>query len=138
MANPVSNPYLETEVLNAHPVKLVQMLYRGAIDAVVAARRYVVERKIRERSDSITRAMEIINQLMFTLDHAAGGEISRNLGGLYAYLQSRLLEANAQQTEPPLAEVETLLSTLLEGWCSALPSLTDGSSPEHEPVDCTY
>ncbi len=139
MANPLYRHYLEADVLNADPLKLVLMLYRGAIDAVVAARRHVVEKNIRERSDAITRAMEIINQLMFSLDHAAGGDISRNLGGLYAYMQSRLIEANSQQTEPPLAEVEKLLSTLLEGWytAAARPS-TDAASPEHEPVSCTY
>ncbi len=109
MANPLSDRYLEAEVLNADPLKLVQMLYRGAIDAVAAARRHVVEKNIRERSRSITRAMEIINQLMFSLDHAVGGDLSHKLGGLYAYMQSRLLEANSQQTESPLAEVEKLL-----------------------------
>ena len=85
----MANPYFEAEVLHADPLKLVQMLYRGAIDAVAAARRHVVEGNIRERSRSITRAMEIVNQLMFSLDHTAGGEISRNLSGLYAYIQSR-------------------------------------------------
>ncbi|MEI9812216.1 MAG: flagellar protein FliS [Acidobacteriota bacterium] len=30
--------YLESEVLNADPVKLVSLLYRGALDAIAAAR----------------------------------------------------------------------------------------------------
>ena len=33
--------YLETEVYSADPVKLVCMLYRGAIEATGAARRYL-------------------------------------------------------------------------------------------------
>jgi flagellar protein FliS len=139
MANPVYNPYLETEVLHAEPLKLVQMLYRAAIDAVAEARRYVIAGNIGERSREISRAMGIINQLMFSLDHAAGGEISRNLGSLYSYMQSRLLAANAQQTEPPLAEVEKLLTTLSEGWCdAAVRSSPDTASPENEPVRSTY
>lgn len=139
MANPLSDRYLEAEVLNADPLKLVQMLYRGAIDAVAAARRHVVEKNIRERSRSITRAMEIINQLMFSLDHAVGGDLSHKLGGLYAYMQSRLLEANSQQTESPLAEVEKLLSTLLEGWCgAAIATAPAASESASEPISCTY
>jgi flagellar protein FliS len=131
----MANPYLEAEVLHADPLKLVQMLYRGAIDAVAAARRHVAEGNIRDRSRAITRAMEIVNQLMFSLDHTAGGEISRNLGGLYAYIQSRLLEANSRQNETPLAEVEELLSTLLEGWSDAASRVsTSAGSPEHEAV----
>jgi flagellar protein FliS len=139
MANPAFNPYLEMEVLEAEPLKLVQMLYRAAIDAVAEARRHVVARNIGERSREITRAMGIVNQLMFSLDHAAGGEISRNLGGLYAYVQSRLLAANAQQIEAPLAEVEKLLTTLFEGWCdAAVCPVPDAASSENEPVSSTY
>jgi len=137
MANP--NRYLEAEVLNAEPLKLVVMLYRAAIEAVAAARRHVRQGNIRERSGSITRAMEIVNELALSLNHAAGGVISRNLAELYAYVQTRLIEANTQQTEPPLAEVETLLSTLLEAWCSAAPNTApEPHTPEYAPVSCTY
>jgi flagellin-specific chaperone FliS len=31
-------------------------------------------------------------------------------------MHGRLTEANAQQVDPPLAEVQELLSTLLEAW----------------------
>src|SRR5258708_28133773 len=110
MANPNHDRYLEAEVLNADPLKLVLILYRAAIDAVAAARRQVQQGNIRERSRSITRAMEIVNELALSLNHAAGGDISRNLAELYAYMQTRLIEANTQQTDPPLFEVERLLT----------------------------
>lgn len=143
MANPNYDRYLEAEVLNAEPLKLVLMLYRAAIDAVAAARRHVRQGNIRERSRSITRAMEIVNELALSLNHAAGGDISRNLAELYAYMQARLIEANTQQTEPPLAEVETLLSTLLEAWRGAEPSAKPSTEPaphkpEYVPVSCSY
>jgi flagellin-specific chaperone FliS len=35
---------------------------------------------------------------------------------LYLYLQGILLKANGEQTEAPLIEALTLLSTLSEGW----------------------
>ncbi len=137
--NPTYNRYLEEEVLNADPLKLVQMLYRGAVDAVAAARHHVALKNIRARSNAITRAMEIINYLMFTLNHAGGGEISRNLGSLYAYMQTKLLEANSRQSEQPLIEVDRLLSTLLEGWNTVTPS-TAAVAPanEYQPVSQTY
>jgi flagellar protein FliS len=50
------------------------------------------------------------------LDHERGGEISQRLGLLYDYMQRRLLEANMQQSDAPLAEVLGLLSTLSEAW----------------------
>jgi flagellar protein FliS len=53
---------------------------------------------------------------MASLDHEKGGEVSQNLKRLYSYMQGRLLEAHAKKAEEPIAEVEQLLSTLLEGW----------------------
>jgi flagellar protein FliS len=147
MANSIHVHYRESEILSADPLKLVQMMYRAAIDSVAAARRHVRAREIQERNFAIMRAWNIVNELMHSLDRAAGGDISRNLGGLYAYIQARLLEANSQQTEPPLAEAEKLLMTLLEGWSSAAvqgatPGAGHAARPEREkeyvPVNFAY
>jgi flagellar secretion chaperone FliS len=139
MANPIYDAYLEAEVLSATPVKLVAILYRAAIDSVGAARLHLKAGAIRERSRQITRASEIIHELMRTLDHERGGEISRSLAGLYAYMQTRLIKANTQQIDPPLAEVEKLLSTLLEAWGAATPTAAPPPvEAEYTPVRCTY
>jgi flagellar protein FliS len=116
MATTVYDRYLEAEVLGADPLKLVQLLYRGAIDAVRVARRRLAEQNIRERSREINRAWAILQELTGSLDHAQGGEISRSLAGLYAYMQVRLIEANTQQSGEPLEEVEALLTTLSDAW----------------------
>ena len=55
-------------------------------------------------------------ELATSLDHERGGEISQRLALLYDYIQRRLLEANLQQSDAPLAEVLGLLSTLSEAW----------------------
>jgi flagellar protein FliS len=114
--NPLPNPYLQAEVLSADPIKLVQLLYRGAIDAVGTARRHLAAGEIRQRSKSISKAWEILLELIRSLDHSQGGDLSRNLASLYTYMQKRLMEANSQQSDRQLQEVETLLNTLLDGW----------------------
>ena len=111
--------YLQTEVLSADPLKLVHLLYRAAIDAIGAARRHLASGEIAERSRKITKAWDILQELRQSLDDAHDAELSRSLRGLYAYMQGRLLEANAQQADAPLAEVEQLLRTLYEGWAAA-------------------
>src|SRR5947199_4100489 len=116
MTNNLFERYLETEILSADPVKLVNLLYRGALESVGLARRHLEAGEIRERSQQITRAWEILHELSGTLDHAQGGELSRSLAELYLYMQTRLLEANAQQADAPLAEVESLLNILAEAW----------------------
>lgn len=114
--------YLEVEVMCADPVKLISLLYRGALEAVGAARRDLEAGAIRERSRQISKASEIISELLHSLDHTRGGEISRTLAELYVYMQGRLIESNSKQIDAPLAEVEKLLLTLLEGWRGVLSS----------------
>ena len=129
--------YLETEVYSADPLKLVCMLYRGAIDATGAARRHLKNRQIRERSRQILRAVEILRELTRSLDPQYD-QISRPLRDLYAYMQTRLIEANAKQIDEPLAEVDRLLSTLLEGWNSVVPTAPPAVEEAYQPMSCTY
>jgi flagellar protein FliS len=125
---------MEAEIMSADPLKLVGILYRAAIESVAAARRHIQNQEVRERARKITRASTIINELMLSLDHSAGGEISRNLVELYAYMQTRLIEANTQQASAPLEEVETLLITLQEAWTETARAAATlaGVAPESE------
>jgi flagellar protein FliS len=129
--------YLETEVFSADPVKLVCMLYRGAIDATAAARRHLKAGEIRERSRQIMRAAAILRELSRSLDPQYE-EISRPLRDLYAYMQTRLLLANQKQIDAPLAEIEQLLSTLLDGWKTVTPAAPPIAQEAYQPVSCTY
>jgi flagellar protein FliS len=108
--------YWEEDILQAETLKLVQLLYRAAIEAVADARRFLALGLIRDRSRQISRACEILSELHHGLDVDRGGELAARLEQLYEYMQRRLLEANLHQTDGPLDDVETLLRTLLEAW----------------------
>jgi flagellar secretion chaperone FliS len=141
MAGTSYQRYQNAEILNADPVRLVVILYRGAIDSVAAARRHCRNGEIRQRSRRINQAYRIVFELLRSLDFDAGGEISQNLRDLYLYIQKRLLDANRQQAEAPLAEVESLLTTLLEGW-QTVPASHDSSAAsvdqtDYVPINCT-
>ncbi|SPE36970.1 Flagellar protein FliS [Candidatus Sulfopaludibacter sp. SbA6] len=108
--------YLESRVLSADPTELVCLLYQAATAAVRNARRQLAAGEIAARARSISTACEILIELTGSLDHARGGEISRRLAQLYDYMIRKLIEANFQQRDAPLAEVLGLLSTLAEAW----------------------
>jgi len=110
------NRYLEAEVLDADPLKLVSLLYRGALEAVGDARRFLAAGAIRERSARVMKAWNILGELLRSLDRRQAGELGTQLTRLYVYMQQRLIDANTQQSDQPLAEVEKLLSTLHEAW----------------------
>ena len=131
------NEYLEAEVLNADPLKLVRLLYRGAIESAGAARLHLASGAIRERSQEIVKSWRILDELTQSLDHQRGGEISIALARLYAYMQARLMQANVQQADPPLAEVEALLATLYGAWQSLQPPPPPEPSG-YRPISCSY
>lgn len=136
--------YFDQEVLTANPLRLVELLYRGALDSIAFARRYLKSGDIRARSRAISQAMEIVTELSLSLNQEAGGDLSRNLAELYGYTVMLLIEANSRQSDPPLAEAERLLSTLAEAWekCAQAANRPPNAPPELreecQPVSCAY
>ncbi len=124
--------YRESEILSADPLKLVEILYRAAIESISDAGGHLARGAIRERSNAISKTCEILMELAQSVDLQRGGDIARNLVDLYDYMQRRLLEANIQQVDKPLLEVSGLLRTLLEGWQNCVPTATQPiAGPEH-------
>ena len=127
MWNSGHDSYLESRVLAADPVELVSLLYEACTQAVREARRYLAAGQIAERSREINKACAIVIELATSLDHDRGGEISQRLALLYDYMERRLLQANMQQSDAPLADVLGLLTTLSEAWAGV-------RQPEEKPV----
>jgi len=86
------------------------------MEAVDTARRCLAARDIRGRSAAISKAIEILSELIVSLDRDRAPELSPRLAELYDYMQRRLLAANFEQVEAPLAEVFRLLETLAQAW----------------------
>jgi flagellar protein FliS len=111
--------YVEGSVFSGNPLRLVIALYEGTIQAVGRARQCLSSGNAWGRAKAISKAVELLTELLMSLNHKEGGEISANLKRLYSYMQCRLLEAHAQKAEAPMDEVERLLEMMLEGWRGA-------------------
>src|SRR5687767_220538 len=105
--------YMETSLLSASPLELVVELYRGALSAIQSARSYNSTGDPIARGRMVNKAMDIVTELVVFLDDS---ELGGKLKELYGYMQHRLLEAHATQTDSIFAEVSNLLTTLLEAW----------------------
>jgi flagellar protein FliS len=110
------NKYEENRILSASPVELVRILYNAAVRAVHNARESLRAGDIFSRSREISKAQVILLELATSVDPSKGKEVAERLLALYDYMQARLMEANAEQKDGPLAEVDHLLGTLQEGW----------------------
>jgi flagellar protein FliS len=121
--------YLEQRILSADPLELVRVLYQAATTAVRKARSHLAAGQIAERARAITQAYRVLSELNGSLDRERGGDLSRRLAQMYGYMMRRLLEANFQQRDEPLAEVLGLLATLAEAW----DELRSAPKPEMPP-----
>ncbi|MGE0039805.1 MAG: flagellar export chaperone FliS [Vicinamibacterales bacterium] len=111
-----ANAYQQTHVQSRSPLELVVMLYDGALRFVGEAQAALGRKDLAGKRDAISRALAIVSELQNTLDMERGGDIARSLDGLYAYANSKLLEANMQNDGDRLEEVARIFSTLREAW----------------------
>ncbi len=117
--NPL-NEYASVNVYSAadsaSPHRIVQMLMEGALSRIAAAKRLMTERKIADKCENITRAMDIVLALQAALDKEIGGKIAETLDALYEYMSIQLLKANVENDPSKLDEVYKLLNTIKQGW----------------------
>jgi flagellar secretion chaperone FliS len=133
MSTDARQAYLETRILTASPIEIVRLLYSSAIEAVESARQCVSNGDIRGRTRAINHALDILNELTSSLDPGRGGILALSLAELYDYMRRRLMDAQIQQAEPPLAEVAKLLNTILSAWREVQTPL-EPSAPEPAPA----
>lgn len=122
--------YRQTNVQSSSPLELVVLLYDGALRHLTAARTAIQAKDATARRLSFSRALAILTELQSTLNLEQGGDIARSLDALYAYMTTRLIDANVGGETAPLDEVEGLLRSLRDAWSqiSVAPAAT-GTRP---------
>jgi flagellar protein FliS len=132
-ANEPMNAYKEIQIKTANQIRLIVMLYDGAIRHINLAADAFVEghRRYDAINNHIIAAQDILSELMASLDFEKGGVLAKNLFSLYSFMTRRLLEANLKKDPAPLAEVKKLLGDLREAWdeISTRKGLEEKASP---------
>jgi flagellar protein FliS len=111
-----SSAYKAISVNTASPAKLVVMLYQGAIRFLKQAQEDIRSKDFAQKSQSVDRAVAIIQHLQGTLDMEKGGKISLDLDRLYTYVSSRIFDGSVKLDLTAFEEAIQLLTTLLSGW----------------------
>lgn len=117
--------YQRNAVMTASPEKLVRMLYDGALKHLERCRIGLTDSKTArspEVGQSLSRVMGIVGELRAALDHAAGGDIARDLDRLYEYCLDQLSQANLSRTPVGVANAAQVMRTLKEGWDGIIPN----------------
>ena len=108
---------VETGVHASNPVRLVIMLYDGALGALADAKRHLAEGRVGPKCEAIAKAVAVIDSgLAPAVDLDRGGQIATYLRQLYDYMCRRLTYANAKNDVAALDEVAGLLRELRGAW----------------------
>jgi flagellar protein FliS len=138
-ANDPVQAYKEIQIKTANQIRLIVMLYDGAIRHINLALGSFGEghKKYDEINSHIVSAQDIISELMASLDFDRGGSLAKNLFSLYIYFNRQLLEANLNKDPKPLQEVKKLLSELRDAWeeISSRKGLEDKLNPARGGVN---
>jgi len=115
-AKEYSQVSLQTEIMEADPHKLIQLLLEGALTRLAITKNLIEAGDAVGKNEKIGNVVDIICSLQETLDHERGGEIASNLERLYDYMTRRLWDANRLNDVDIINEVMSLLLEVKAGW----------------------
>lgn len=111
------------------------MLYEALIRNLAQAEVHIEQKDLDVANNCLIRAQEIVYELMASLDAQAfdGGE---QLMGLYAWMQSELIDANVQKNASKIQAVRQLVEPLAQTWREAIDlAAQEAPNKEHAPAD---
>lgn len=114
------NPYQHTQVTTASPERILIMLYEGAISNSRKALDRINHNDVAGKGMYIGKALAIVAELMNTLNHDIGGEISQRLEQLYLYIMDEFTRANMENRAKSLEDAIRVLLILRDAWNDAI------------------
>jgi len=121
-----------SEVLDADPHRLIQLLLEAALTRMSQAKGAIERKDYAAKANLLGRVTSIIESLQESLNHEAGGDVSANLERLYDYMNRRLLQATARNDIAMIDEVMGLMLQIKEGWDGIRQEYLDSLSGNRE------
>ncbi len=108
--------YQKNTVGSASPLQLVIMLYDGALKHLTHGKAAMKAKDVNTQNLELQKAQRIVMELMSCLDMDQGGEIAKNLFGLYGFITNQLIEANVEDDSTKIDRCIQILTELRTSW----------------------
>ncbi|MDL1163247.1 flagellar export chaperone FliS [Yersinia pestis] len=112
------NTYFNTQINTATKGELTLMLYSGCVKFLKLAVKEMDNGNYEQKNSYLTRAINILDELVITLDMKY--DISQSLSSLYNYIKELIIKANVKAEQEPLMESIKLMTELRDTWHEAL------------------
>lgn len=122
-SNNVYNHYQESNVALSSPEGLIVLLYAEFLCCLVLAKEAFMADDKLTKNKNVTKSVEILVELMRSLNTEKGGQVALSLAFLYKYIAQKLLLLRGNPTLELFDEVIKLITPLKEAWETiAMPS----------------
>lgn len=118
--------YANNKIMTASPAELTLMLYEGAIKFCNIAIMAIEEHDIEKAHVNIKKVEAIIENFQATLNHKYA--VAKEFDNVYAYLMSRLVEANFKKDPEILEEVLSHLRVMRDTWKDVMKLTKNGTA----------
>lgn len=109
--------YRNASIENAPPIKIVRLLYEGALRFLDQAAQEDPTDPTSRFLHLVGRADAIITELRLAIDHSLeASEVTQDLERLYLYCEDELGKVSYERTAERLPNVRGVLVTLLDAW----------------------
>ncbi|MEN6307891.1 MAG: flagellar export chaperone FliS [Anaerohalosphaeraceae bacterium] len=108
--------YRQNAIATQNRSQIVVLLYEGALRFMKQALMEIHNHNYEAKSESLSRALEIIFELNASLNMEAGADIARNLRSLYTFVWTRLNEVNVKNDVVLLGRLIRILEDLAGAW----------------------
>ncbi|MBB3196526.1 flagellar export chaperone FliS [Roseateles terrae] len=113
---------VETDVLQASPHRLVQLLLDGANDAMTQSLGAIRAGNVEAKGRALSKAVRILDEGLKAALNPAAGTLANDLRDLYAYMSMRLTYANLHSDLAAVEECQRLMQPIREAWASIAPA----------------
>lgn len=108
--------YQKNKYETASPHRLITMLYDGAIRFMNQSITNIEAQDIEATNISLSRAQDIVNELIACLNFDNGNDVAVNLNNLYRYVIDLLIKANIGKSADPIHEAISIIKDIREAW----------------------
>lgn len=115
-----AHAYLQTQVTTTGQGDVVVLLYDGAVKFLNQAKESLAANDMAKKGINISKALDVIAELDGSLNVEKGGDLARNLHGLYSFCQNHLVKANINKSAQMIDDVIKVLLGLRSAYAEIL------------------
>ena len=108
--------YQQNDVFSMSPARRLVFLYGQVVANLRQAGRFLERGEGEARSRALTRARDIMGELLSPLNFQEGGEIAANLASLYLWMMDETLEVDRRRDPKRLERLTAMVAELHAAW----------------------